>query len=567
MSAVGQANPFSDASEYNTLDFIIARALDDMQTVSIGEVKAVNTGAQTVDVQILVNLVTGANTPVEHQVIAGRPYFRLQGGGNAIICDPEVGDIGVVVFASRDLTGVIAAKGAANPSSNRRFSWSDGVYFGGALNGTPTQYIQFLAAGGGINIVSPGTVAIQAPATTISGTANVAGDTTLQATLAVAGTSTLTGAVSAPGGITTTTIAGVSAVFSGSVTASSFIGGGGGGGSVTSVDISTPGTGVIVGGGPITTAGTLTVDLSLTAYAALALAVSALQTVDAQDSITGSGTSGSKLQLVNDSATPGANMAYGTNGSGTKGWYAASGGTSEPFNITIDTHAAIPTGVGLGPNDEFEGATLDTTGARYTGATPWTWYNQLSAAAVLVDGALQLTPTYNTPNNMQGIGQPLPSGSSWSYTIKATMPVSDAAGNGNLLGNIFALESSTNKYISPGPICNSGPTPYLWGGYASTAFNAGTPSAYTFLNSISSTTIYDSTFSEYVWLYHRLSLSSGVITYAISRTGLPGTFITQGTFAVATYFTTAPDTIGLVVASYGAGSANAFTVDWFRRDS
>lgn len=293
MSAVGQANPFSDASEFNMLDFIIARATDEMQTVSIGEVIAVNTGAQTVDVQILVNLVTGANTPVEHEVIANRPYFRLQGGGNAIICDPDVGDIGVVVFASRDITGVVAAKGAANPSSNRRFSWSDGIYFGGILNGAPTQYMQFMATGGGINIVSPGTVAIQAPATTASGTLNVTGNTTLQATLAVTGASTLTGAVSAPGGLTTTTIAGASAVFSGSVTASSFIGGGGGGGgTVTSVGISTPGVGVVVGGGPITVAGTLTVDLSSTAYAALALAVTALQSISIA---TGTGLTGGPL--------------------------------------------------------------------------------------------------------------------------------------------------------------------------------------------------------------------------------------------------------------------------------
>lgn len=309
-TAVGQANPFSDASEFNTLDFIIARATDEMQTVSIGQVIAVNTGAQTVDVKILVNLVTGANTPVEHEVIAGRPYFRLQGGGNAIICDPVVGDIGVVVFASRDITGVVAAKGAANPSSARRFSWSDGIYFGGILNGAPTQYVQFAAAGGGINIVSPGTVAIQAPATTVSGTANVAGNTTLQATLAVTGTSTLTGAVSAPGGITTTTIAGASAVFSGSVTASSFIGGGGGGiGTVTSVGISTPGVGVVVGGGPITTAGTLTVNLSSTAYAALALAVTALQSISIATGtgLTGGplGASGSTVALGNTAVTAG----------------------------------------------------------------------------------------------------------------------------------------------------------------------------------------------------------------------------------------------------------------------
>lgn len=54
-------------------------------------------------------------------------------------------------------------------------------------------------------------------------------------------------------------------------------GGGGGTGTVTDVDISTPGAGVVVGGGPINVSGTLTVDLSAAAYASLALADSALQ--------------------------------------------------------------------------------------------------------------------------------------------------------------------------------------------------------------------------------------------------------------------------------------------------
>ena len=48
-----------------------------------------------------------------------------------------------------------------------------------------------------------------------------------------------------------------------------------------------------------------------------------------QTSLTGGGNAGSGTQyinLVNDSGSPGNNMLYGTNGSGTKGWYAQPSG-------------------------------------------------------------------------------------------------------------------------------------------------------------------------------------------------------------------------------------------------
>lgn len=327
MSNVGQANIFSDASEYNMLDFVIARATEKMQTVSIVQVKAVDTGALTVDVQVLVNLVTGANQSIPHGVISARPYYRAQGGTSGIILDPVVGDIGVMVFTSRDSSAVIATKGLANPGSQRRFSWSDGIYFGGILNAAPTQYLKF--ASGGVTLLSPTAATIDAPMTTVT------------AALAVAGASTLTGAVDAPGGITVGAPTGGAAapgtinavgLFVNGVAVST--GGGGGGGTVTSVGISTPGAGVVVSGGPITGAGTLTVDLSAAAYATLALAATALQTVSVTDSITGNG-AGTALSLVNDSASPGASMVYGTDGSGTKGWQTAGGGPTAALPGTI----------------------------------------------------------------------------------------------------------------------------------------------------------------------------------------------------------------------------------------
>jgi len=65
------------------------------------------------------------------------------------------------VFASRDISAVKSSKGQANPGSWRSHDMADGLYVGGLLNGTPVQYVQFTA--GGINVVSPSKVTVQAP--------------------------------------------------------------------------------------------------------------------------------------------------------------------------------------------------------------------------------------------------------------------------------------------------------------------------------------------------------------------------------------------------------------------
>lgn len=175
MNAFSQILPGSDASEYTVVQFIVQAALAGIQTVSLAQVTAVDTTAKTVDVKVLVNLVTGSGVSIPHGVIAARPYHRLQGGLNAIIIDPAIGDIGVMVFGSRDLSAVIATKGQANPGTARLFDWADGLYFGGVLNAEPTQYVKF--DGSGITILSPTLVTIQAPTVHVQGNLTVSGTT------------------------------------------------------------------------------------------------------------------------------------------------------------------------------------------------------------------------------------------------------------------------------------------------------------------------------------------------------------------------------------------------------
>lgn len=140
----------------------------------------------TVDVQPLVHQVDGKGRSTPHGIIYGIPYFRLQGGTDAIIIDPKAGDIGMAAFCSRDISAVKKSKRASNPGSFRKHDLSDGIYFGGMLNGAPTQFLRCYS--GGIEIVSPVKVRIHAPVLDIqsdvinctgisgSGTWNLAGD-------------------------------------------------------------------------------------------------------------------------------------------------------------------------------------------------------------------------------------------------------------------------------------------------------------------------------------------------------------------------------------------------------
>jgi len=75
--------------------------------------------------------------------------------------DPKVGDIGIALFADRDISTVTATKKQATPGSRRKFDMADGLYIGGVLNGVPVQWIEFSEAG--INITSPTAISLNAP--------------------------------------------------------------------------------------------------------------------------------------------------------------------------------------------------------------------------------------------------------------------------------------------------------------------------------------------------------------------------------------------------------------------
>lgn len=163
--------PETNTSDFNAQSFLIWSILNTVHTCTLVKVISVtNNGGVTpvgfVDLQPLVNQVDGAGVAEPQAPVFDCPYFRLQGGANAVIIDPQVGDIGISVFADRDISSATANKGNANPGSRRKFSMADGLYLGGVLNGAPTQYVQFSSAG--LTLTSPTAVTVNAPIVTVN---------------------------------------------------------------------------------------------------------------------------------------------------------------------------------------------------------------------------------------------------------------------------------------------------------------------------------------------------------------------------------------------------------------
>ncbi len=172
----GLFTPWSTWGKFGQIDFIIRQILASVQTATLVKVlSCTNTGGVSpfglVDVVPMVNQIDAAGNSQPHSTIFNIPYLRLQGGANAVILDPQAGDIGIAVFANRDISKVKNTQAQGDPGSARQFDYSDGLYLGGLLNGVPTQYIRFSSAG--ISIVSPDTVTIQAPTIALQGSVTI----------------------------------------------------------------------------------------------------------------------------------------------------------------------------------------------------------------------------------------------------------------------------------------------------------------------------------------------------------------------------------------------------------
>lgn len=169
----GQLGPNDYASDHNSVVFVIMQNLARFRSVVLVRVQSCsNEGLLsswgTVTAVPVINMTDGVGNTQNHGIIYNLPYIRIQGGADAIIMDPKIGDFGVALICDRDISSAKANQGEPtqanfyNPSTARMGNLADGIYLGGCLNGIPTRFIQFDAIGN-INLIAPGAVNIVAP--------------------------------------------------------------------------------------------------------------------------------------------------------------------------------------------------------------------------------------------------------------------------------------------------------------------------------------------------------------------------------------------------------------------
>lgn len=138
-------------------EWVIQQLIRQIHTATLVRVAAVYPTPGTVgfvDVTPMVQQQTTTGVVIDTAPIYRLPYLRAQGGVSAIILDPVVGDMGLAVFAERDISAVISTREQAAAATNRAYDAGDGLYLGGFLNADPTQWLQFFPTGG-LELKSP----------------------------------------------------------------------------------------------------------------------------------------------------------------------------------------------------------------------------------------------------------------------------------------------------------------------------------------------------------------------------------------------------------------------------
>lgn len=159
---------FASSNPLNSMEFFIRSLISRVVSTSLPVVvtaverKGEEAGAGYVTVKPLLQPRNNSGDGLEVTTIPKLPYFRLQHGKAAIICDPKVGDIGLAVVAKQDISNINGSTTPKVPATYRKFDPSDSFYIGGFWGKAPEVFIH-LEDEGTIKIKAPTKISMEAP--------------------------------------------------------------------------------------------------------------------------------------------------------------------------------------------------------------------------------------------------------------------------------------------------------------------------------------------------------------------------------------------------------------------
>ena len=159
---------FASSNPLNSMEFFVRSLISQVVSTSLPVVvtaverKGEEAGAGYVTVKPLLQHRNNSGDGLEVTTIPKLPYFRLQHGKAAIICDPKVGDIGLAVVAKHDISNINGSTTPKVPATYRKFDPSDSFYIGGFWGKAPEVFIH-LEDEGTIKIKAPTKITIESP--------------------------------------------------------------------------------------------------------------------------------------------------------------------------------------------------------------------------------------------------------------------------------------------------------------------------------------------------------------------------------------------------------------------
>jgi hypothetical protein len=243
---------------------------------------------------------------------------------------------------------------------------------------------------------------------------------------------------------------------------------------------------------------------------------------------------------------------------------AFTGSIGGQFNITPDTHPFIPSGVGLGPNDEFEsGSTIDTGGTRYSGATAWTAVNALTSSANVSSGSLVFSASIQNGVDYNIYEQPV-AGATFTYQAKISGVFNGGATNNSAAGILLA--ASGGAFVLLGLISGVGGVAGLT--CRKLTSPTGTSTVINNLGGAVPVVVSDPVTgnTQTIPVYLQVTYDGTNIIMSVSQSGVHGTFDIFESATATSLIGGAPTEVGLAVNNQATSAQSALMVcDWFRR--